>query len=116
MLAAEHNIYCEQGATFQMVIDLLGSGERLFHVSESTSASMDVRRRLWDDTPVISLTTENGRISIDQSNGTISLEISASDTAALTSGGVYDLKIVSVNGLVDRVLRGEFVLSKETTR
>jgi tRNA threonylcarbamoyladenosine modification (KEOPS) complex Pcc1 subunit len=78
---------------------------------------MQVRRTvLTDGDPLISLTTENGRISINGAAGLIALSISAADTAALTSSGVYDLEIISSTGLVSRVIQGTFTLSLEVTR
>jgi len=65
---------------------------------------------------MISLTTENGRIAINSADGLITLSISAADTAALTSSGVYDLEIISPGGLVSRVIQGTFTLSLEVTR
>jgi hypothetical protein len=64
------------------------------------------------------LTTENGRISIDEPNGLITLMLSAADTArgSLDSSGVYDLEIIDVSGLVSRVIQGTFTVSKEVTR
>jgi len=116
MLAAEHDLFVEQGATFELTLDIVGTDSRLFELATTTTAKMHVRRRLADETTLIELTTENGRIQIDPVAGTLTLGISAADTASLTSGGVYDLKIISALGAVDRVLQGNFVLEKETTR
>jgi hypothetical protein len=49
--------------------------------------------------------------------GTITLTISATDTAALTSGrGVYDLELVSGSGIVTRLLQGVATISRNVTR
>ena len=77
---------------------------------------MQVRRTIESATPLITLTTENGRISLNGASGLINLSISAADTAAITSSGVYDLEIISSNGLVSRVIQGTFTLSPEVTR
>ena len=42
--------------------------------------------------------------------------VSATNTAALTLGGVYDLEIESASGVVERVVEGTFTLNKEVTR
>jgi len=80
------------------------------------TAEMHVRRTMSTPTTLIELTTANGRIQIDAEAGTITLGITDEDTASLPSGGVYDLKIISPDGLVDRVLQGDFILDKESTR
>jgi hypothetical protein len=50
------------------------------------------------------------------SSGQIVLSISATDTAALTDGGVYDLEIEDSEGNVERVVEGIFTLDLEVTR
>jgi hypothetical protein len=66
-----------------------------------------VRATLESAEALIELTTGNGRIALGGSAGTITLTISATDTAALTAGrGVYDLELVSGSGIVTRLLQG----------
>lgn len=49
-----------------------------------------------DTTDLLRLTTENGRIAIDTSGKTITLTVSAADTALMTwKRGVFDLEMVS---------------------
>ena len=65
----------------------------------------------------MSLTTANGRISINGALGTITLTLTAVETAALTQSGVYDLEIVkTATGEVHKVVRGDFKLEKEVSR
>jgi hypothetical protein len=40
----------------------------------------------------------------------------AEDTRAITTSGVYDIEIISPTNEVDRMLEGDFILSKEVTR
>jgi tRNA threonylcarbamoyladenosine modification (KEOPS) complex Pcc1 subunit len=71
------------------------------------TARMQVRSTLESAEALIELTTANGRIALGGSAGTITLTISATDTAALTAGrGVYDLELVSGSGIVTRLLQG----------
>jgi hypothetical protein len=77
---------------------------------------MQVRRTIDSATPIVSLTTANGGITLGGADGTIEIIISAANTALLTSSGVYDLEIVSDAGVVSRVLQGEWRLSPEVTR
>ena len=124
MIAGNYNILCEQGASFARVIALEqprtpteeDPSEYEIYPLTNHTARMQVRRTIESETPVITLTTENGRISISGGSGLITLSISAADTAALTSNGVYDLEIIASNGVVSRVIKGTFTLSLEVTR
>lgn len=124
MIAGNYNMLCQQGASFARVIALeqprtpteQNPAEYEIYPLANHTARMQVRRTVESTTPLISLTTENGRIAINSAAGLITLSISAADTAALTSSGVYDLEIISSGGLVSRVIQGTFTLSLEVTR
>lgn len=121
MIAGNYNILCEQGATFTRVIYIEQPTVADPEVYEPYSlvghtARMQVRRTIESSTALITLTTENGRITLDGDDGIITLNISAADTAALTSSGVYDLEIINSGGSVSRVVQGTFTLSQEVTR
>lgn len=114
MSAGSYDFVCEQGATFNRTLtikDESGVGRDL----SGHTARMQIRRRITDTTPLLSLTTENGRISMS-SSGEVVLSVDADTTAALTDGGVYDLEIESSAGVVERVIEGNFILSLEVTR
>lgn len=121
MIAGSYNILCEQGATFSRVIYIeqpTTADPEIYEPYDLTdhTARMQVRRTMESSTPLITLTTENGRITIDGDDGKITLSISAADTADLTSSGVYDLEIIDNSGNVSRVVQGSFTLSQEVTR
>lgn len=62
------------------------------------------------------LTTENSGITINSTNKTITLTISATDTTAFTwKKGVYDLELVSGTGVVTQLLSGAVALVYEVT-
>ena len=123
MIAGNYNILCQQGSSFARVIAVeqprtpteQNPAEYEAYPLTNYTARMQVRRTINED-PMITLTTENGRITINGAAGLISLSISAADTAALESSGVYDLEIISSGGLVSRVIQGTFTLSLEVTR
>ena len=124
MIAGNYNILCEQGVSFARVIALeqprtpteQNPSEYEPYPLANHTARMQVRRTIESTTPMISLTTENGRININAGSGFITITLSAADTAALTSSGVYDLEIISSTGVVSRVIQGTFTLSMEVTR
>jgi hypothetical protein len=124
MIAGNYNILCQQGSSFGRVIAVeqprtpteANPAEYEPYPLTNHTARMQVRRTIESTTPLITLTTENGRITLNGADGLINLSISAADTAALTSSGVYDLEIISSSGLVSRVIQGTFTLSPEVTR
>lgn len=79
------------------------------------TARMSIRDKVGG-TELISLTTVNNRIALDVANCTITLTISATDTAAITaSKGVYDLEMVSATGVVTALVAGKVTISSEVT-
>lgn len=65
-------------------------------------------------TVLFSLTTENARIVLDPVKRTVTLTVSATDTAALTwIKGVYELEMVSAAGVVTTLLAGSIKVTKE---
>lgn len=67
-------------------------------------------------TELLSLTTTNGRITLDTVRSTITVAINAVDTAALTwRSGVYDIEAVSPTGVVTELLTGKVAVVKEVT-
>jgi hypothetical protein len=131
VIAGVYNLTIEQGSTFGRLIsveqpdlatDPTGQTFENFDLSGFT-ARMHIRRTIDTATPMITLTTENGRIAINPSvvgdatkNNEISLSITAADTATITTSGVYDLEIISTGGTVSKVIRGDVTLIPEVTR
>lgn len=116
MSAGIYDIYMEQGATYNQPLVWKDSSGTAVNVTGYT-ARMQIRRTLDATTVILTLTTENGRITVGGSNGLITLLVSAADTAALTTFcGVYDLEVISPAGVVTRLLEGQVEISKEVTR
>lgn len=62
------------------------------------------------------LTTSNSRIALDDTAKTITLTISATDTALIDwASGVYDLELVSGTGVVTQLLKGNVTVEDEVT-
>ena len=116
MLAGRYNIICDQGSTFQRVIEIKDTDGTIFPLTGYT-ARMQIRREVDASATLMELTIANGRIVVYGALGTIELKLSASETASITRSGYYDLEIVkTATGEVQKVLRGEFRLEKEVTR
>jgi hypothetical protein len=78
---------------------------------------MQVRTAANAESTILALTTENGRISLGGTAGTVSLNVAANVTANLTPGlYVYDLEVVSGGGEVTRLIEGNFNVKAEVTR
>jgi hypothetical protein len=115
MAATTYDILIEQGATYSQVITYKDNGVAV-NLTGYT-ARMQVRATLESASTLVELTTANSRIALGGTAGTISLTISATDTAALTAGrGVYDLELVSGSGIVTRLLQGVATISRNVTR
>ena len=104
------NLVIEAGATFAPLwtwktgdtletavpVDLTGA-----------TARMHIRAEEDSDATLYELTTENGRITLGDENGTIELEIPDADSAAfIWEEGVYDLEIEFPDGTVRRWSHG----------
>lgn len=79
---------------------------------------MQARENYILSAPVfLDLTTENGGITLGGAAGTITIFISAQQTAEITAGdGFYDLELQSASGLVYRLLQGNMYISNEVTQ
>ena len=80
------------------------------------TARMQIRAKLESTEVLEELTTENGGIIIDNNNKTITLNISATDTALYTwTCGVYSLEMI-VDSNVTPLISGSVTVKKEVTR
>lgn len=133
MIAGVYRIVCQQGAVLNLLIqveqpdlatDPTGATHEPFDLRGHT-ARMQVRRTIESASPMITLTTENNGLIINPDSddpfpGTdfnnLQILMTSSQTAALTSGGVYDIEIINEDGYVSRLLQGEFMFIHEVTR
>jgi len=126
MIAGTYNMTIEQGSTFGRLIsveqpdlatDPTGATFEPFLLNGYT-ARMQIRRNVDSSTAMLSLTTENGGITINPGteDNEIKLSITATNTALLTSDGVYDLEIIDPLGEVSKVIRGTVTVIPEVTR
>ena len=114
MTAGDYDIICEQGATFSRTLTVKDSSGDARNLSSFTG-KMQVRKLVTSTDTLAELTTSNGKMTLNAS-GEISLSLTATETAAITSSGVYDLEITSSGGVVERVVEGNFNLIPEVTR
>lgn len=112
------NLTIYQGATFQKTWAIASEDTGDAYSLVSWTARMQIRAKKKDTNFLLELTTENGGITIENSvdETTYTIYISPADTAALASGGFYDLELVDPQGDVIRIQEGKIVLSTEVTR
>ena len=80
---------------------------------------MQIRESVGASEAIIELSTENGRITINASSGTVLLNISGADTAALSypAQGVYSLQLtVTATGTVSEPISGPVEFAQDPTR
>lgn len=81
------------------------------------TARMQTRRDHTSETATLTLTTENGGITLGGSQGTILVEVDADTMEAVDAAEyVYDIELESAGGEVYRLLQGTFTVSPEVTR
>lgn len=114
MLAGRYDLTLEAGATFSLTLTYKDANNAPVNLTGMT-ARMQLRRAANSTSSLLALTTENGRIALGGSAGTITLSIAAADTTGLSGSGFYDLELV--NGAnVERLLEGRFRVNPEVTK
>jgi len=115
-IAGTYDMVVDQGATLSRTVTWKDSTKTPINLT-GYSARMQVRASVTSAATVIELTTANSRIALGGAAGTVTLTVSATDTAALPAGRyVYDLELVSAAGVVNRLIMGNFVVRAEVTR
>lgn len=122
MGAAKLNLRIEQGTTY---VGPGNNGDAVYKVGlipvavdlTGCTARMQIRPSINSSTVLLELTTVNGRITLGGLTGSIRLNLSAAETAAINwDAAFYDLELVFPNGFVKRLLQGKVTISKEVTR
>lgn len=110
-----YDISAEQGSTYTATIVYTNDAGNAVNLTGYT-ARMHVRRFAGSEYPHIVLTSTSG-LSITANTGTIGMTIAPSALSAIPAGKyAYDLEIQSAEGLVEKLLKGDFELSAEVTR
>jgi len=104
------------GFTFQQSF-VYKSGDDPIDLTGYT-AEMHIRAGIDDVTPLVELTSANGRIILGGTAGTIELLIPHADTAPLspTKKAGFDLKLTSPTGIAALFVEGYIEIKKRNTR
>lgn len=115
--AGLYNIVADQGSTLSRTILWQDPAKKPIRMAGYT-ARMKVRPSTSIE-PVLSLTTENGAITLGETNGQIKIYVSDEVMATIPEGKyLYDLEMVapSSDTYVYKILYGNFVVRPEVTR
>ena len=117
MSAPEWPIEIEQGATFRKSLTWKAGAPPLPVDLTGCTARMQVREHMDSPLPMLSLTTENGGITLGDESGVVTLHVHALKTGALSKlSGIYDLEIEFADGTVRRLLCGPVAILPGVTR
>jgi hypothetical protein len=115
MIPGKYNIICPQGTTFnqQLIYSLNNVPINL----TGFSARMQIREKHTTLHTQLNLTSSNGGLTLGEEDGTIIINVSATQTTAIHAKEyVYDLELVSSSNLVTRIIEGKFIVTPEVTR
>lgn len=116
-MSQDYDFEIEQGTTIALLIEVFFDG--LAADLTGWDARLQAREKVSDLVPVLNLDNDVlGGLTVDEGDGTITLVLTPTQTAALDFGvAEYNLEIFTVlDASVFRVLRGFITLSKEFIR
>ena len=113
-IAGIYNFTLDQGSTWTLQVVYKDSNGVAVNLTGYT-AEMQIRRKFNSDTPVLTLSTSNGGITIVPLTGTLNL-LATDEQANIDPGFyVYDLEL-SIGGVRTRLIQGQVTVSGEVTR
>lgn len=116
--AGLYNIVADQGSTLSRIIYYKDPAKKpiLFN---GYKARMQVRPNYESSSVILELTTENGRIELGATDGSIALYVDDVTMITIPEGiYVYDLELIapSADLFVYKILQGNFAVRSEVTR
>ena len=119
-LQCDYDIIIKQGADFYWQIYIVDEVDGVETATDLTGYSVEMQiRKTHDDTTILATySTSNGKITLDESNGIITINDPAAATELYEGGykGVYDVETTAPSGFVDRVIAGQAIVTPEVTR
>ena len=109
-MATKANILIDQGTTFSTVINLTNEDGNPIDLTGYTGDA-EMRKHYT------SSNSQSFSISLGGNNGTVTLSLTAGQTANLTAGRyVYDVEVTSGANVVSRIVEGIVTVTPEVTR
>lgn len=114
-MAAKHDLKIDQGTDTSIKFVLKKNSLPLDLAGYK--AAMQLRQAAYSVEAIDTLTTENGRLSIEPAEGKITAVFPNKSTEQYPPGYlVYDLEIETVSGEITRILQGRVQIIAEVTR
>ena len=115
MSAAHYDMEIEKGTTFKYTLSYTDSTNNPINLTGYT-AKMQIREQYISSEILAELSSANGKITINGTQGKILLNVPAHETDDyIWMSGVYDLVIISSGGEVTRLLEGGVSVSQNVT-
>lgn len=112
-MAAYVELYADQGATFNNIINLSDDITNSVINITGYSVSSQMRRSYYSTNATATFTCT----ITDAANGEIKLSLTAGQTANIKSGRyLFDVNIVDTGGITNRVLEGIITVTPSVTR
>ena len=112
-MSAKYNLVCDQATTFNFQFQILENNTPL-NLTGYTG-TMTVRPFVGASTTTVVASTDNGYMVFDETNGRITVTLSATITGAI-SAGRYSYDLVITSGVtVTRILEGKFIVTGAVT-
>ena len=112
--AGIYNFVMDQGSTFTLQMVYQNGAGTPINLTGYT-AKMQLRLQYGDPVAALTLTTENGGITINGPTGTINLLATDEQTLTLDpTFYVYDLDIIT-GGTIERLIQGQITVRPEVT-
>ena len=109
-MATKANIIIDQGTTFSTIINLTDDNGDPIDLTGYTGDS-EMRKHYT------SSNSQSFSVNLGGTSGTVTLSLTASQTANLTPGRyVYDVEVTSGSNVVSRIVEGIVTVTPEVTR
>lgn len=104
-----------QGSTF--IANFQWTNNNTYSLTSRCKVDMQIRPDIKSDTIICEASTENGKITIDELTGIITLKIPAAETELFSfEKAVYDIELEFENGDRFRIVQGNLSLNLGVTR
>jgi hypothetical protein len=112
-MSAKYNLVCDQATTFNFQFQILNNSTP-WNLNGYTG-TMTVRPFVGASTTTVVASTANGRMTLSQSDGRVTVTLDATTTGAINAGRyAYDL-VVDSGSEVTRLLEGKFIVTGAVT-
>lgn len=106
----------DQGSDWTMSVTYADPTTKVPYNLTGYTARMFIKAQVGDVSPLLQLTTANGKITVDGPNGKLTVTMSNTETDTLPELAFYDLELIAPAGLVTRLIEGPVRTSLGVTK